>query len=186
MHSINRARSVDAISVAQSYERISIRDSVNCQSHEQNEKITGSIDCLTNILSFSTKKCLQWPKWSYFGCPKINCVTLFLRISSWVCYRFCFFFVSGTIIWLFIELSEQILIFSFFFRFFSWFWRENYRNSIYFLVYTVWTENCMIFPGNSRQNHEKNREKKEKIKICSDSSINNHIIVTETKKKQNR
>ena len=59
MRSIDRARSVDAICAAQSCKRISIRDSVNCQSHEQNEKINESIDFLTNILSFSTKKCLQ-------------------------------------------------------------------------------------------------------------------------------
>ena len=38
MRSIDRSRSVDAICAAQSCKRISIRDSVNCQSREQNQK----------------------------------------------------------------------------------------------------------------------------------------------------
>ena len=41
MRYIDRSRSVDAICAAQSCKRISIRDSVNCQSHEQNEKTMG-------------------------------------------------------------------------------------------------------------------------------------------------
>ena len=179
MRSIDRSRSVDAICAAQSYQRISIRDSVNCQSCEQNEKINGSIDFwpdTDDTVSYDVSANI----WEQF-----NCVTLFLRISSWVCYRFCFFFVSGTIIWLFIELSEQILIFfCFFSRFFSWFWRENHRNPIYFLVYTAWTKNYMVFQEISHQNHEQKNEKNKKIKICSDSSINNHIIVPETKNEQ--
>ena len=161
MRSIDAARSVDAISAAQSCKRISIRDSVNRQSREQNEKNQWVHWFLTNILSFSTKKCLQ-P--SYFGCPKFNCDTLFSRISSWGCYRFCFFFVSGTYVWLFIELSEQILIFSFFSFFFSWFWWENHRKSMNFLVHTAWTKNYLVFQEISHQNHEKNEKKRKKSK----------------------
>ena len=54
---MDSSRGVDAICAAGSWNRISIRDSVNCQSREQNEKINGSIDFLTNIHWFPAKKC---------------------------------------------------------------------------------------------------------------------------------
>ena len=56
---MDSSRGVDAICAAESWNRISIRDSTNCQSREQIEKINGFIDFLTNILSFSTEKCLS-------------------------------------------------------------------------------------------------------------------------------
>ena len=59
MRLIDRSRKVDAICAAGSWERISIRDYVNCQSREQTAKINGSIDFLTNIPSFSAEKCLR-------------------------------------------------------------------------------------------------------------------------------
>ena len=157
---------------------------MNCQSREQNEKINWSIDFLINILSFSTKKCLQPAQPSYFGCPKINYATLFSRISSWGFYEICSFFVSGTSVWLFIELSEQILIFLCFFVFFWWFWWENHWRIMYFLVHTAWIKKCMGFQGLSHQNQQKKTRKKKKSKICSDSSINNHTDVPETKNEQ--
>ena len=67
MRSIDRSRNVDAICAAQSCKRISIRDSLNRQSHQQTEKINESIDFLSNILSFSTKKCLHTPKYMLLG-----------------------------------------------------------------------------------------------------------------------
>ena len=164
MRLIDRSRRVDGICAAGSWERISIRDSVNCQNREQTEEIKASIGFLTNILSFSTKKCLQPAQPSYFGCPKINYATLFSRISSWGFYEICSFFVSGTIIWLFIELSEQILIFLFFPVFFWWFWWENRRKPMYFLVQAVWTKKFMDFLWFSQQNHQKNQKKTKKSK----------------------
>ena len=46
MRLIDRSRRVDAICAAGSWKRFSIRDSVNCQSREQNEKINHSMDPL--------------------------------------------------------------------------------------------------------------------------------------------
>ena len=143
MRSIDRSRRVDAICAAQSCKRISIRDSVNCQSREQNEKINGSIDFLTNILSFSTKKCLQ-P--SYFEHPRINYEKHFLRISSLGFHQIWSSFVSSTYVWLFIELSEQIFDFLFFSFFCWWFWWECHWKSMIFLFQAVWLKKCMGFP----------------------------------------
>ena len=128
---------------------------MNCQSREQTEKINGSIDFLTNILSFSTKKCLQ-P--SYFGCRKFNYVILFLRISSCGFYRICSFFVSSTYVWLFIELSEQILFFFVFFFIFSWFWWEIIEEPCISWKTTAWTKKYMVSQRFSHQNHQKNEK----------------------------
>ena len=48
---IDSARGVDAICAAGSWNRFSIRDSVNCQSREQIEKINGSIMGIFGIFS---------------------------------------------------------------------------------------------------------------------------------------
>ena len=105
MRSIDRSRSVDAICAAQSYQRISIRDSVNCQSREQTEKINASIDFLTNILRFSTRKCPA------AKCRKINVSYLFYFPSKKYLHVRIQFFGSGILIQFFRELSEQILVF---------------------------------------------------------------------------
>ena len=91
MRLIDSARGVDAICGAGSWNRISIRDSVNCQSREQIEKINGSIDFLTNILSFSTKKCLQnqWKSWKIIkNHQKIMKKTRFFHFPEFVLTAF--------------------------------------------------------------------------------------------------
>ena len=169
MRSIDRSRSVDAISAAQSWKR-------NCEPPKSRFVILWTAKyswfCeppksrtkrknqwvhwfLTNILSFSTKKCLQ-P--SYFGCPKINCDKTFSRTSSWGFNLISSSCVSGTYVWLFIELSEQILIFSFF-SFFWWFWWEIIEEPCISWKTTVWTKKYMVSQTFSHQNHQKKEKK---------------------------
>ena len=147
MRYIDRSRRVDAICAAQSWKRISIRDSVNCQSREQNQKNQWVHWFLTNILSFSTKICLQ-PR--YFGCPEINCDILFSRIISQGFNQISSSWVSGTCVWLFIELSEQI------FDFFSFF--NDFDAKIFEKPCISWFKQwifkkCMNFLWFSYQNH---------------------------------
>ena len=92
---------------------------------------------------------------------QFNYVRLFLRIISWVCYGICSFFVSGTIIWLFIELSEQILIFSVF-SFFWWFWWEKHRKSMNFLKNHCLNQEIHGFSKIFASKSSKKRKEKEK------------------------
>ena len=150
MRSIDRSRRVDAICAAQSWKRISIRDSVNCQSRGQNQKNHWIHWFLTNILWFSTKRCLQ-P--SYFGCPEINYERLFSRIISRGFNQISSSWVSGTCVWLFIELSELIfdfLIFSFFLNEFD---GKIIGNPCISWKSNVWTKKCMVSRIFSHQNH---------------------------------
>ena len=113
MRLIDSARGVDAICAAGSWNRFSIRDSVNCQSREQIEKINGSIGFLTNILTFSTKKCLQAAGQAVLGCKNLIVSNFFpgwvlLVVTKWPAFlcqahsydclsncrsRFCVFFI---------------------------------------------------------------------------------------------
>ena len=112
--------------------------------------------------AFQPKNVSNKGKPSYFGCPKINCEILFSRISSWVFYENFSSLVSGTYVWLFIELSEQNLIFSVFFVFIWWFWWEGPWEPMHFLIQAVWTKKYMILQWFSHQNHQKKTKKTKK------------------------
>ena len=122
MRGINRSRRVDAICAARSWKRLSIHDSVNCQSLEQNEKINGSIDFLSNILLCPPRKCPRRK------CRQINVNYFFYTNTKYFLHPRHPFLLSGITITFFIELSKRIWIFVIF-RFFSW---KLHREERYF------------------------------------------------------
>ena len=112
--------------------------------------------------AFQPKNVSNKGKPSYFGCPKINCEILFSRISSWVFYENFSSLVSGTYVWLFIELSEQNLIFSCFFRFFLMILMRRSLETYAFLdsssVDQEIHDSSMIFSSKSSKKNEKKRK----------------------------
>ena len=94
------------------------------------------IDFLSKNQWFPPKNVSRLVPVSHLGSLKFNCAILISRIESWGLHQTIWFLLSVMFIWLFIELSKQILFFLIFSSFFSWFCINKSRNSLNFLMYT--------------------------------------------------
>ena len=111
---------------------------------------------------------------------QINCELHFSRIKIFLWDQISWFFVSGTFIWLFIELSKEFWWFSFFLNFFMYFhWKISQSTAHLSYDKGAYSRKYMILGDFPIKIHEKSR-RIENHQNSFDNSINNHINVSET------